>query len=319
MAKRDPVVFNTPPGRMVGGSLYTGKTKDDAGVELTFKSGSQVGQKRTEYSFAIAIPKTQAHWANEPGWGQLIWAEGHASWPQGHAQRKDFSWKITDGDSTEPNSKMKRPCDHAGYPGNWILWFTDPSTPPKLAVALTGEPVWNDTPNFCLPGDIIEVKGSVASNESDKTAGVYLNVAAVCMRAYHVDGRIAGQSVDLASAGFGASPLPAGATTMPVGNALAPAAPAAPAVPPTTPGAPPVPATPAAAPAVPPAPVPVAVVPNAAVLGAPAPVTTPPPPVVAPPAPVAAPAVPVMLNGGDYKAHKDAGWTDEMMREKGWL
>lgn len=316
MAKRTPVDFNTPPGRFVGGSLYQGKTKDDKGVQLTFKSGSQLGQQRTEYSFAIAIPKTQPHWASEPGWGEKIWAEGHAAWPQGQAQRKDFSWKVTDGDSTEPNSKMKRPCDNTGYPGCWVLWFTDPSTPPKLAVALSGEPVWNDTPNFCLPGDIIEVRGSVASNESDQTAGVYLNVSAVCMRAYHVEGRISGNTVDLASAGFGSAPLPSGATAMPAGNALAPAAPPAPGAPPSTPAAPPAPAGPAAAPAAPPAPV----TPNAAILGAPAPVVAPPAPV---PSPVVAtppaPAKPVMNNGGDYDAHIQAGWTDAMLREKGWI
>lgn len=318
MAKRESVPFNTPPGRFVGGSLYQGKTKDDKGAPLTFKSGQQQGQPRTEYSFAIAIPKTQPHWASEPGWGQTIWAEGHAAWPAGHAQRKDFSWKVTDGDSTEPNSKMKRPCDHVGYPGCWVLWFTDPSTPPKLAVAIGTEPVWNDTPNFCMPGDIIEVSGSVGSNESDQTAGVYLNVRAVCMRAYHVDGRIVGQSIDLASAGFGSAPLPAGASAMPVGNAMAPAAPPAPGATPSTPSAPPVPAAPAPVPSA--APVPAPVTPNAAILGAPPPVVAPPAPVPSPVPPTPpAPVVPRMKDGSDYNAWITAGWTHEQIVAGGHL
>lgn len=315
MAKREAVPFNTPPGRLVGGSLYTPKTKDDKGQPLTFKSGERKDQPRTEYSFAIAIPKTQAHWANEPGWGQIIWAEGHASWPNGQAQRKDFSWKITDGDSTEPNKKMKRPCDQIGYPGCWVLWFTDPSTPPKVAVSIGSDPVWNDTPNFCMPGDIIEVSGTVGSNESTETAGVYLNPRAVCMRAYHVDGRIVGQSIDLASAGFGSAPLPSGATTMPVGNAMA-AVPPAPGATPSTPSAPPVPAAPAPAPSAPPAPV----TPNAAILGAPAPVVVPPAPAPLPVPPTPpAPAVPRMKDGSDYNAWIAAGWTHDQLVAAGHL
>jgi len=316
MAKRNPAPFNTGIGRFVGGSCYSGSTTDDKGQPKVFKTGKQVGQARTDYSVGIALPKTQAHWANEPGWGTTIWAEGHASWPNGEASRRDFAWKIIDGDSTEPNKKMKRPCDQTGYPGHWILWFGG-TTPPQVAVALGGaQPAWNDLPGVCLPGDYIEIRGSVSGNESDQTAGVYLNYDAVCLRAYHPDGRISSQQIDLATAGFGATPLPAGATTAPVGNVLPPAAPPVPGAPPSTPGAPPVPATPVPAPSAPPAPTPSPVVPNPAILGAPAPVPT------APPAPVpmaTPPTTPVMKNGGDYAAHRTAGWTDDMMREKGWL
>lgn len=315
MAKRNPVPLNTGVGRFIGGSCYTGSTTDDKGQPKVYKTGAKAGQPRTDYSVGIALPKTQAgHWANEP-WGAIIWAEGHAAWPGGQAQRKDFAWKIIDGDSTEPNKKMKRPCDQAGYPGNWIIWFGG-TTPPPVAVAVSGPAQWNDQPGTCMPGDYIEIRGSVSSNESDQTAGMYLNIDAVCLRGYHPDGRIATQQIDLASAGFGATPLPAGAVVQPAGNALPPAAPPAPGAPPSTPAAPPVPASPAAAPAAPPAPV----TPNAAILGAPAPVVAPPAPV---PSPVVAtppaPAKPVMNNGGDYDAHIQAGWTDAMLREKGWI
>lgn len=329
MAKRNPVSLNTGVGRFIGGSCYTGSTTDDKGQPKVYKTGAKAGQPRTDYSVGIALPKTQQHWASEP-WGAAIWAEGHAAWPGGQAQRKDFAWKIIDGDSTEPNKKMKRPCDQAGYPGHWILWFGG-TTPPPVAVAVSGPAQWNDQPGTCMPGDYIEIRGSVSSNESDQTAGMYLNIDAVCLRGYHPDGRIASQQIDLATAGFGATPLPAGAVAQPAGNALPPAAPsAAPAAPPvpgaspSTPAAPPAPAAPASAPVAPPAPATVPVTPNAAILGAPAPVVAPsapvPSPVVTPPpAPVAAPAAKVMTNGGDYAAHIAAGWTDEMMRQQGWL
>lgn len=311
-------------GRFVGGSVYVPKTHDEeTNQRYTFKSGRLQGQNQDRFSVGLAVAKTKHHWSEEPIWGGTIWTEGHTAWPQGQAQQPTFSWKVQDGDSTIPNGNQKRPCDQPGYAGHWILWFTSmfpEGGKPQVAVAVTGPAVWNGQPDLCVPGDFIEVDGSVAGNESLKKPGVYLNLGAVCLRGYHPDGRIISNRVNLSQ--FGAAPLPAGATTMPSGNVLAPAipaAPAAPAVPPTTPGAPPVPATPAAAPAAPPAPAPVAVVPNAAVLGAPSPVTTPPPPVVAPPAPVAAPAVPVMKNGGDYAAHIAKGWTDEMMRAEGWL
>lgn len=317
MAKRTPVPFNTPPGRFIGGSLYQGSTKDDKGIAKVYKSGANAGQPRTDYSVGIAIKKTKAHWAEEPGWGQAIWAEGHAAWPAGQAQHPSFAWKIIDGDSTIPNKKMKRPCDQEGYAGHWIIWFGG-TTPPKLAVAIGTEPQWNDTPNFCMPGDIIEVKGSVVGNESSDTAGVYMNYEAVCMRAYHKDGRIQSQSIDLASAGFGAAPLPAEATAMPVGNAMAPAAPPAPGAQPSTPVAPPAPAAPAPAPSAPPAPV----TPNPAILGAPAPVVVPPAPVPSPvvpaaPAPVSAPRM--LKNGGVYDDWIKVGWTDDLLRAAGHI
>lgn len=313
MAKRQPVPFNTGVGRFIGGSCYEGSTLDDKGQPKVYKTGPKQGQPRTDYSVGIAIPKTQPHWGTEPGWGATIWAEGHASWPQGQAQRPDFAWKIIDGDSTMPNKKMKRPCDQVGYPGHWVLWFGG-TTPPPVAVAVSGPAQWNDTPGTCMPGDYIEIRGSVSSNESDQTAGMYLNIDAVCLRGYHPDGRIAAARVNLADAGFGATPLPAGAVVQPSGNALSP--PPVPGAPPVaTPSTPPAPTAPAAPAPVPSAPTPV--VPNPAVLGAPPPVTVPAPPVAPPPAPAKTYAV----THGDatYHAWIAAGWNDDSLRAAGHM
>src|SRR4051812_30072480 len=115
--------FTTPVGRMIGGSLYEGKSADEKGIPYAFKTGKNKGQPYSLFNFGVAFPKTPGaqHWASE-AWLSAVWALGHAAFPQGHAQRKDFSWKITDGDSTEANTKMKRPCDQEGYPGHWIIW-----------------------------------------------------------------------------------------------------------------------------------------------------------------------------------------------------
>jgi hypothetical protein len=323
MAKRNPVKFNTGVVRMIGGSCYIGSTHDSKGVQRVYKSGPQKGQPRTDFGVGIAIKKTQAHFANEPGWGQAIWAEGHAAWPAGQAQRPDFAWKVIDGDSTIPNNNMKRPCDQPGYPGHWILWFGG-TTPPATADGrgIPNTPAaWSNEPNLIMPGDYVEVSASVVGNEAE-SPGVYLNIEAICLRGYHPEGRIA-QRIDLASAGFGAA-LPAGASVAPVGNAMPPVP--APGAQPSTPGAPPPPVAQAPVAYVPPVPVtttppvPVLVTPNPATLGAPAPVTVPPAPVPSPVVvPPPAPASVIMKNGGDYNAWKAAGWTDDALRAAGHI
>lgn len=317
-SQRTPQPLNIS-GRFIGGSLYKAKTHDDETKQrYTFKSGRQAGKNQDRFSVGVAVPKTQAHWGSEPGWGATIWAEGHAAWPQGQAQQPAFSWKIQDGDSTIPNQNQKRPCDQPGYAGHWILWFTamfEENGKPQVATAVSGPPVWNGQPGLCEPGDYIEISGSVAGNESAKKPGVYLNLGAVCLRAYHPDGRIVSQRVDLSQ--FGAAPLPAGAVMQPAGNALGPA-PAAPPVPPgaaaapvatpSTPAAPMPPAAPAPAPSAP-----APVVPNPAVLGAPPPVVVPPPPV--------APAKTYAVTHGDptYHAWVAQGWTDDTLRAAGHM
>jgi hypothetical protein len=318
---RTPVPINTGVGRFVGGSLYQGSTKDDKGQTKVYKTGPNAGQPRTDYSVGIALRKTQGHWANEPGWGQTLWAEAHACWPNGQTQQNTFAWKVVDGDSAVPNKKMKKPCEQEGYPGHWVLWFTG-TTPPAVATAI-GQgiaPTWQPQPNFCNPGDFIEITGTIASNESDQSPGMYLNYGAVCMRAYGE--RIQTQGVDLATAGFGAAPLPAGASMVPLGNVSAPPVPGnAPAATPSIPVAPAIPvpaaAVPLPTPGAPPAPV--AVVPNPAILGAPSPVVAPPVPVAlpvptAPPAPAAGLR---QIGPHTYEALKAAGWSDQQMIDAG--
>lgn len=315
MAKRNPVKFHIGVVRMIGGNVYQGRTTDSKGRPLVFKSGPKIGQPRTDYPVGIAVPKTKAHFSEEPGWGQAIWGEGHAAWPAGQAQKPDFAWKIIDGDSTVPNGEMRRPCDQPGYPGHWILWFGG-TTPPPVADGremINGKPaVWSNEPGLVMPGDYVEIFGSVVGNEAE-SPGVYLNLEAICLRGYHPEGRLT-QRVDLASAGFGA-PMPSGASTIPVGNALA-SLPPAPGATPSTPSAPPVPAAPAPAPSAPPAPV----TPNAAILGAPAPVVVPPAPAPLPVPPTpSAPAVPRMKDGSDYNAWIAAGWTHDQLVAAGHL
>jgi hypothetical protein len=307
MAKASHLV-TTPVGRMVGGSLYKGKTTNDKGETLIYKNGANKGQPRTEYSIGVAFAKTPgtAHWANEIGvtkvngvlsnhaWLRPVYDLGLAAFPAGEATRAAFSWKITDGDSQEPNRKMKKPCDNEGYPGHWVIWFTANQAPKVLSA--DGSSVISEV-DAVKPGYYVQVCSRVTDNVGSETPGIYWGLDMVAFAGY---GPEISFGISAADAGFGGTALPAGATAAPVGVASMPA-------PTPVPGA-----------AALPAPVPT---PAAAVV----PVPTPPVPV-----PVAATAAPARVMtpaaiaaGYTYEAFKvgqpGSPWTDDLLVAQGHM
>ena len=305
------VNFTTPVGRLVMGSLYRPQDKDADGKPLTVKNGPNAGQPTVRYFFALAIPKTpgHTHWS-QTDWGQKIAGVGQAGFPQGQWQQPAFAWKITDGDSTVPNTKGKAPNSREGYPGNWVLSFSS-GFPPKIynsdGTAAIVEP------EAVKIGYYVQVNGTVDSNGNAMKPGVYLNHNMVALSAY---GPEIAQGPDPTAAGFGGAPLPAGASATPVGN-FAPAASAAPlGFPPggAAQGQFPGTTVPAANPSSPGNPAFLMVPPTGA---AGMPVPQPP----APPAPPA-PAGPVMTpaaNGVTYASYRQAGWSDEQLRAGGLM
>ena len=332
------VNITSPVGRIVMGSLYDSSTTDAEGKPLVVKTGPNAGQPRVNYFFALAIPKgAEPHWAHTP-WGQQIWAVGNQAFPQA-AQSPAFAWKIEDGDSQIPNKKGRKPCDNEGWRGHWILKFSGGFAPKVYQQEGAGY-VQVMQKDFCKPGFFVEVAFSVDGNGSQSQPGVYLNHSMVCFRAY-------GQEIqfgpDVASAGFGQSALPAGASMtppagaipMPQAPAAAPAVPGAPGayMPPPAPGA--IPMAPGVAPAplphagsvpmpsapVPGAPAPIPVMPNAGFVQMPPPVPQAP---VAPMAPPPAPAAPVhqmtaAAQGVTYEAYVAAGWSDAQLVQNGMM
>jgi hypothetical protein len=289
-----------PPGRMVWGDLYKGRATDMDGRPLTYKSGADAGKPRVSFDFGIAIPKAgTTHWA-QTEWGKKIWEFGHAQWPQGQAQRPDFAWKIEDGDGTTPNKRGRRAVDNPGYAGHWIVKLAS-SIAPKLYKMGPNGPVLYADVDAIKPGDWIEAYANIASNDTLNNPGLYLNHSMVCFRAFDKDGRFS-FGPDVSQAGFGASGLGASATDVPVGGQSAFSA------------------------AVP-------VVPTAVSFAAPTVATVNPPPYAppglaapaVPPAPPAAPQMPVgpiMLpkaNGIPYEQWIAKGWTDETLRQSGYL
>jgi hypothetical protein len=289
----DTLDFTTPTGRLVGGSPSKPRDiTDNQGKPVLHDKGPDIGKVKQEYSFAVAIPKTPgcSHWAQE-AWGKGIWELAHTSWPAGEAQRPDFSWKITDGDSTIPNKAGRKPADQQGYPGNWVIWFSG-MLPPRLYTLIgVNEATLLVNPEEMKPGYYVQVRGSTRSNGPSQSPGMYMNHSMVCLIAY-------GQEIvfgpDVKDAGFGGGPLPAGASTTPVGNFS----------PPPVPGNVPAPGAATPIPAVPvPGAATTVVVPNAAVL-------QPPPP---------ARQLTEKAQGATYEQLIAAGWDDAKLIQNGLM
>ena len=292
----ESVSFLTPVGRLVQGSLYKGATTDAEGGPLVVKTGPQAGQPRTDYFFAIAIPKgPEPHW-NQTDWGAKIWSVGQKSYPNGQANSPTFAWKITDGDSTIPNRAGRKPIEREGFKGHWVLSFSS-GYAPKIYNSNGTAPLLEE--DAVKLGYYIQVAGTCAGNGSTQQPGVYLNHNMVAHAGYGPEIVL---GPDPRSVGFGQAPLPAGASATPVGGMSAP-----------PPAAPP----PAAAPA------PAAVQPHPAFLqptAAPPAAAAPPPP----PLPPAAPAAPTrkMLpaaQGASYEQMIGAGWTDDLLIQHGMM
>jgi hypothetical protein len=314
----ESVNFTTPVGRLVMGSLYKAQTTDAENRPLVIKTGPNAGQPRVDYFFALAIPKgSERHWA-ETEWGRKVWETGHKSFPNGQATAPTFAWKIVDGDSTIPNKAGRKPCDREGYKGHWVVHFSG-GYAPRIFNADGSAPIVE--PDAVKLGYYVQVAGSVAGNESMQQPGVYINHSMVALAGYGPE-IIVGP--DPTQAGFGAAPLPPGASAVPVGGFTAPAtpAPAAAYAPPAPPGAP----AAASAPVyTPPAPTPVAAAPAAP--AAPAMVVQPHPgflagPGAAPPPPVVGTPVRLMLPAAGqitYEQYIANGWTDALLVQHGMM
>lgn len=317
--------LTTPVGRIVQGSLYDPSTTDQQGDPLVVKTGPNKGQPRVDYWFKLAIPKNpgETHWANT-AWGQQIWTLGHQAFPQ-VAGHPSFSWKIEDGDDATPNidRKGKRNCDNEGWAGHWIIKFSGGFAPKCFRQEGAGF-VQIMEKDFIKPGYFVEVAMTVDSNNNPTKPGVYVNHGMVCFRAY---GPEIVFGPDVASAGFGQTPLPAGASMTPPPSTVplpgvtpAPLAPVN-AVSPPPAGVPyqaPAPVGTYAIPASPSSPQPIPVSPAPQFLQVPPPAVVAAPPVVAPPPAPVRQMLPA-ANGVTYEQYIAAGWNDVLLVQNGLM
>ena len=200
-----------PVGRMIGGSNYEPQKQfnDDGTPQMDIKTGLQ----SERFNIGLAIPKKEQHW-NQSEWGAKIYAIGVGAYPA-LVSTPSFSWKITDGDSHIPNKKGRRPCDQQGYPGHWVLWFSQSWAP----VLVDREKQHIIQPGVIMPGDWIQVNAVVEANKPHAgrahTPGVYLNPEVIVHIGYHREGRIITSSVNLNEIEVGAGGLPEGVLSAP--------------------------------------------------------------------------------------------------------
>lgn len=292
-----------PIGRLVWGSLYKAETTDYDGNPLTIKTGPDAGKQTQRYAFGVAIPKTGRPWWEE-SWGAEIFKEASASFSRNEPQRPDFSWKITDGDSTLCKKGSDKPINtKAGHAGHWVLSFSS-SFPPKLyADNGTRQLVEQDVVKV---GYFIQVAGTVAGNGNANNPGVFINHDMVNFSAYGEEIYI---GADPTAVGFGGA-LPVGASATPPAGSFAPAGfsatpPAMPAAPIGLPAAPAgLPASPVGLPATP-----------ASLPAAPAPLPVPAPAPVIPAAPMLQ-----QVQGAQYTIEqcRAGGWSDDQIVNAGY-
>ena len=221
--------LTTPVCRLVSGSTAEPQTKDHKGAPLTVKSGPNMGQPMQRWFLAVAIAK------NDPAWPALratIAEAARAGFPQlidaqGNALRRDFAWKIDDGDSTELNQSNKRNCDKEGYPGHWVLRFSS-GFKPDFFVLRDGAYYQLDGAQI-KRGDYIRISGNVEANGDAQKPGVYLNVGSVLLD--HAGDAIASgptpEQLFGSAPAAPAAPAPQGTFTAPAGSIAPPMAPAA--------------------------------------------------------------------------------------------
>jgi hypothetical protein len=303
--------LTTPVGRIVQGDLAKAQPVID---NLGKQKLTRDGHPAIQHFISLAIPKTpgHTHWA-QTEWGKQIYDEGARAHPN-FAPHPTFSWKIEDGDSVIPNKKGKKNADREGFPGHWILKFRSGFLPKT----------YNADGSLAIPADqikcgyYVQVNASIAGNTGD-SPGVYLNPNMVALSGYGEE-IIAGP--DASEAGFGAAPLPPGASATPVGGFVPPI------VPGVQTGTAPFPSAPA--PAVPVAPAVAPFVPSITPpASAPTATTSPsnvPPPInpafLAPPPPPAAPPAKQLTAKAGSASYADlikAGWTDALLVQHGIL
>lgn len=274
--------FTSPIGRLVQGDCYVAQPRRDATGKP--KVGAD-GKPETQFFVALAIPKNDPAW---PAFKALLDNEARTAWPQyfnaaGQCTNPTFADKVTDGDGVDQKGQPHSAKE--GFAGHWVVKFGSGFAP--KAYRWDAAQGWVETaPGEIKLGDYIKVSGSISSNQSAQSPGMYLNLNMIAFD--HEGPRIVlGPTPDQAFGAPGTAghvgPLP-GAT-------------------PAT-GAP----TPTTGPTAPSAASPSSVAPAPPYTG----FMQPPPP----------PSGPIMLpaaGGVSYQQYRDAGWTDDQLVQHGYM
>ena len=206
-------------------------------AETSGQSVLGTGLQRVQYSFGLAVPKTELVEANMvPGGSAEIWKVIHeqAQLAYGNAQvPPTFSWKYKDGDGVDHNGiPFSQREGHAGH----IIFAFSTYFPVEVVK-------WNEQTKQYVSikegvkcGDYVQVQVNVKAHSGNPSikgskGGLFLNPQAVLFLGYGQE--IVSKPAAGSIFGFGAPKIPVGASATPVGPvnspiAVAPAAPVAP-------------------------------------------------------------------------------------------
>ena len=162
-------------GRLVQGHPMVYNTEVDNKTGRPKTKADNITPADPTAFMAIAVPKgPEQHW-NQTAWGAVLFREGQTGWPRGEWQMKDFAWKITNGDSTELNTKMRRPCDNEGFPGHWVIYARTSLPIQCFANGKYGQGDLLRDPKMIKTGDYCRVLIYIKPNGSAQSPGMYLN------------------------------------------------------------------------------------------------------------------------------------------------
>jgi hypothetical protein len=269
-------------GRFIQGDIFTPNTKNMTGGPLVTKDG----RPRQEFWIRVAVPKNDAAMAQEYAKLQAIAAAG---FPGGESARPDFSWKVVDGD--DPKFVGRE-----AYKG-CLLFKATTGFDNVAKVSRMGGKTVHLTDQDIKKGDYVRIAFTAQPNGDRQKPGLYLNLSLIELIGYGEE-IIGGPDPDSILSAVGAAALPAGASATPVGPAAPMGVPAQTAAPM---GVPAQTAAPMGVPAQPAAPVP--------------------PPTGITPAPdfLNPPVLTAKAGGASYQQFIDQGWTDETLRQHGYL
>lgn len=291
------LIFTTPTGRIVQGDPYKMTQKTDSKTKaLKVKPD---GTPMMSSYIALAIPKNDPDW---PAFKAMCDEQAKLAWPLDHIRaHRDFATKIEDGDSTEPNKTGKRNCDREGFAGHWIVklssgyaptvnvWLTAAQANEHGRVPPGKQPIdgwYASSGGEVVTGDYVKVQGSIDSNKSSESPGMYMNYNQ-CALQRKGEAIVSGMDANEA---FGTAPPPAAA-----GNA----APAATSTPPA------------------------ATTPSSPTAGAGSYTgfmdAAPPPPADTTPPPPEGPQMTAKAQGKPYESFIAAGWSDTQLRQHGYI
>jgi hypothetical protein len=151
--------FYTPVGRILSGDV----------AKAFLSKEDELKGKSPQFFVGLAIPKTDPQVDALIAKIKATAAIGWAAQPS-MLRRKDFAWKIKDGDSEDTNKKGERLCDKEGYPGHWVFSLESLQQP-----RLVNEDHTERFGQNFKRGDFVRVAGFCkGTNGSEGNPGLYL-------------------------------------------------------------------------------------------------------------------------------------------------